>query len=163
MAAVEVTISGVLYDKLSRTTRPVVLIGEASLTGLEIGGGPMPPGQGGGSPPGIWGGGNVPMPTPPIANVPGAPGYRPPGDHIWGGGNEPFPTPPIFIPPNVPPTLTPPTQPNPGDPVTPVPPPEGSGGWPVQPITPPPYIVVMYPGVGPVTVPAPLTAQPKPQ
>ena len=80
MAAVEVTISGVLYDKLSRSTRPVVLIGEASLTGLEIGGGPMPPGQGGGggSPPGIWGGGNVPMPNPPIANVPGAPGYQPP-------------------------------------------------------------------------------------
>lgn len=59
----------------------------------------------GGSPPGIWGGGGVPMPNPPIANVPGAPGYRPPGDHIWGGGNEPFPTPPIVIPPR-----------NPGDP-----------------------------------------------
>ena len=49
-----------------------------------------------GSPPGIWGGGNVPMPTPPIANVPGMPGgggERPPG--IWGGGNVPMPNPPI--------------------------------------------------------------------
>lgn len=29
-------------------------------------------------PVGTWGGGNVPMPNPPIANVPGAPGYTPP-------------------------------------------------------------------------------------
>lgn len=76
MAAVELTITGVLYDKLNRTTQQVVLIGEASLTGLGVGGGPMPPGPGG--PVHIWGGGNVPMPSPPIANVPGAPGYRPP-------------------------------------------------------------------------------------
>lgn len=62
------------------------------------------PGQG--NPPGTWGGANVPMPTPPIANVPGAPGGvqppKPGGDHIWGGGNEPFPTPPIVIPPQKP-------------------------------------------------------------
>jgi hypothetical protein len=31
----------------------------------------------------------------------------------------------------------------------------------VQPIQPPPYLVVMYPGIGPVTVAPPLTAQPK--
>lgn len=149
MAAVEVTITGTLYDKLNRTTQQVVLIGEASLTGVGIGGGPViPPG----SPPGIWGGGNVPMPNPPIANVPGAPGYRPPLG-IWGGGNEPFPTPPIFIPPNVPPDLQPPTPPQPGDPTTAVP-----GEHPVAPITPPPYIVVQYPGIGPVTVAPP--AQP---
>ena len=43
MAAVEVTISGVLYDKTARTMRPVVLIGEASLTGLGVGGGPIVP------------------------------------------------------------------------------------------------------------------------
>lgn len=76
MAAVEVTISGVLYDKTARTTQPVVLIGEASLTGLGVGGGPIiPPGQppsGGGGPPGIWGP-TDPRPTPPIANVPGLP------------------------------------------------------------------------------------------
>ena len=106
MAAVEVTISGVLFDKVNRTTQNVVLIGEASLTGLGVGGGPMPPGPGqppgiwgppgpwptppiqlppgwaSGNPPGIWGGGNVPMPSPPIANVPGAPGYTPPPDPV---------------------------------------------------------------------------------
>ena len=84
MAAVEITISGVLYDKYNRTQQNVVLFGEASITGLSVGGGPIiPPGQppsGGGDPPHIWGGGNVPMPSPPIANVPGAPGYKPPGD-----------------------------------------------------------------------------------
>lgn len=109
MAAVELTFSGVLYDKYNRTIQNVVLIGEASLTGLGVGGGPMPPGQGG--PPGIWGGGNVPMPNPPIANVPGAPGYRPPGDHIWGGGNVPMPSPPIANVPGLPPTTDPPAEP----------------------------------------------------
>lgn len=58
----------------------------------------MPPGQGSGNPPGIWGGGNVPMPNPPIANVPGAPGYNPQPPGIWGGGNVPMPTPPIYMP-----------------------------------------------------------------
>ena len=46
MAAVEVTITGMLYDKLARTSRPVVLIGEATLTGVGIGGGPLPGGGG---------------------------------------------------------------------------------------------------------------------
>jgi hypothetical protein len=76
----------------------------------------------------------------------------PPG--IWGG--------PI-IPPNVPPGLQPPTPPNPGDPTTPVPPPAGSAGWPVQPIAVPPYIVVNYPGVGPVVVAPPATDATTPQ
>lgn len=103
MAAVEITISGVLYDKYNRTQQNVVLIGEATLTGLQVGGGPMPPG--GGSPPGIWGGGNVPMPTPPIANVPGAPGYNPPGKPpgIWGGPIDPYPGHPLPEPPGKPP------------------------------------------------------------
>lgn len=164
MAVVEVTISGILYDKLNRTQQHVVLIGDASLTGLGIGGGPMPPGSGGGGSPGYpahpW--------VPPFG---GDPGYgAPPNWGTWGGAGQPGPFPPqgarpehpIYYPPNVPPVLTPPTPPNPGDPVTPVPPPAGSQGWPVAAIVPPPYIVVNYPGVGPVTVPAPLTAQPKP-
>lgn len=156
MAAVELTISGVLYDKLNRTTQNVVLIGEATYTGLGIGGGPVvPPGGGGGQPGGpvhIWG-----------------PPDMPPG--FWGGGMGPgvkpqppagaHPEHPIYYPPNVPPALQPPNPPQPGDPTTPVPPPAGSPGWPVNPITPPPYIVVNYPGIGPVTVAAPLTAQPK--
>jgi hypothetical protein len=63
------------------------------------------------NPPGIWGGGNVPMPTPPIhlptpplgiwgggnMPVPTPPIALPPLG-IWGGGNQPFPTPPIYMP-----------------------------------------------------------------
>lgn len=109
---------------------PVTIVGVAYLTDVGVGGGPIYPPSGGqppGNPPGIWGGGNVPMPTPPIANVPGAPGYNPPGSPpgiwgppgpwptppiafppgwvggqppgIWGGGNVPMPTPPIYLPP----------------------------------------------------------------
>ena len=141
MAAVEVTITGMLYDKLARTSQNVVLIGEASLTGLGIGGGPIiPPGQppGGGGPvdPGFG------VPTPP--------------DVIWGGRPPPgYVTPPIYYPPLVPPSLQPPEPPAPGSPTTPVP-----GIWPVAPIVPPPYLIVQYPGIGPVTVAPPVAASP---
>lgn len=89
MAAVEVTISGVLYDKTARTMQPVVLIGEASLTGLGVGGGPIPP-----------------EPQPP----------KPP---TWGGHPEhpiyypPIPTHPIVLPPDKPtePPIDPPIEP----------------------------------------------------
>jgi hypothetical protein len=87
MAGVPVTISGVLYDKTARTQRPVLIIGEASLTGLSVGGGPVFPDE---TPPGIWG------PTDPRPSHPIAPGGPPPG--IWGGGGVPMPTPPIYIP-----------------------------------------------------------------
>lgn len=43
MAAIEITISGILYDKQNRTSQQVVLIGDASITGLTIGGGPILP------------------------------------------------------------------------------------------------------------------------
>lgn len=153
MAAVEVTITGVLYDKVNRTTQNVVLIGEASLTGLGVGGGPMPPGQGGGGqPPVIWGPGD-PRPQPPIHLPPGWETGRPPV--IWGGGNVPMPTPPIYLPPNLPPGVEVPEPPEPGSPTTPVPPPPGAGGWPVQPIVVPKFVVIWYPGVGPVVVAPP--------
>ena len=121
MSAVLITLSGVLYDKLARTSRPVVIVGEASLTGLGVGGGPIVPEPGPGDPPHIWGGGNVPMPSPPIANVPGAPGYEPPKPPlvIWGP-NDPRPTPPIYIPPVQPP------KPPDGEAVKP---PPDDGGW----------------------------------
>ena len=106
MAAVELTFSGVLYDKYNRTQQNVVLIGEASLTGVGVGGGPIiPPGGGGGQPPNypnvpphpafpIWGG--------PGAGFPGGPGYppvvgggpMPPGQ--GGGGQPPHPAFPIW-------------------------------------------------------------------
>ena len=81
-------------------------------------------------------------------------GGKPPG--IWGGGNEPFPTPPIYFPPAVPPSMRPPEPPEPGAPTTAVP-----GHWPTQPIQPPEYIIVQYPGIGPVVVAPPAEAQPK--
>lgn len=135
MAAVEVTITGLLYDKLNRTTQNVVLIGEATLTGLGVGGGPIippiqppikPP-----DPPFIWPNppeGSAPIPSHPIAL---------PGDPWWP------PTQPV----------DPPSLPPPGSPPVVLP-----GAGPVHPITPPPAIVVDYPGVGKVLVPLPVTA-----
>lgn len=142
MAAVEVTISGVLYDKHSRVGTPVTLIGEAIITGLGVGGGPMPPGQGGGGdPPGIWGG---PIDPYPDHGLPG----KPPG--IWGP-TDPRPTPPIVLPPEqVPPGMKPPTAPAPGSPTTKV-----EGNFPVNPMVPPEYLVLNYPGIGPVVVAPP--------
>lgn len=100
MAAVEVTISGVLYDKYNRTQQNVVLIGEAVVTGLGVGGGPIyPPPGGGGNPPVIWGGGNQPFPTPPI-HLPKPPTVPPPS--IWPPGpGVDFPAHPIVLPPPV--------------------------------------------------------------
>lgn len=81
MSSVAIQISGVLYDKFARTQRPVVIMGEASLLGLGVGGGPIiPPDNGGGQPgdpPGIWGPGD-PRPNPPIAFPPGWVGGVPP-------------------------------------------------------------------------------------
>lgn len=101
MAAVGVTLSGLLYDLLNRTTQRVVIIADASLTGVGIGGGPViPPDQPPSQPPGIWGPPG-PWPTPPIAFPPGwvggvPPGGGPPG--IWGPPG-PWPSPPISFPP----------------------------------------------------------------
>lgn len=82
MAGVDVTISGVLYDKLNRTSQQVVLIGEGSLTGLGVGGGPMPPGPGKPpiDPPGIWGGPIDPHPDHGLPQPPGRPDQPPPID-----------------------------------------------------------------------------------
>lgn len=91
----------------------------------ELGGG------GGGSPPGIWGGGNVPMPTPPIY-LPPSGGGSPPG--IWGGAGQPMPTPPIAMPPVIWPT-----------------PPGGGGGGGMPPVAMPP--IYYPPGVNPPLFP----------
>ena len=95
---------------------------------------PGAPGYDPGKPPGIW----IPVfPSPPIANVPGAPGYRPGGDHIWGGGNVPMPTPPINLPPGTPPGFWGPNDPRPQPPIVippelppELPPPSGGGDKP---------------------------------
>lgn len=115
MAAVAIEISGLLYDKLKRTTQNVVLRGTAQLIGLEIGGGPIYPPEAGGSPG---------VPTHPIVL---------PGDPSWG---DPHPEHPIVMPPSdahpehpivIPPPGEPPTG-EPGDDGFVKPPPEG-GGW----------------------------------
>ena len=115
MAEVPVTMNGVLYDLYNRTTQRVVFIGDASLTGLGVGGGPIvPPGQppgGGGQPPGY--------PTFPIAGYP----------------DFPYPSQPIYRPGypggSPPPSLRPPEQPpeGPTDDNGFVKPPPGDGGW----------------------------------
>jgi hypothetical protein len=140
MATVSITLNGVIYPKgRSAADQPIpaTFVGDAWLTDLGVGGGPilppvLPPQPGVPIHP-IWG--------PPGINLPPGPGFPPVAGH---------PLPPITPP--LPPEVTPP---NPGDPTTPMPPPAGSAGWPVQPITPPPYIVINYPGVGPVIVAPP--------
>ena len=97
-------------------------------------------------PPGIWGGGNVPMPSPPIANVPGAPGYQPPLG-IWGptdprpGWGLPEPQPPTGAHPEhpiyYPPGIWGPTDPRPG---WGLPGPQPPPGVPTHPIYYPPGI-----------------------
>jgi hypothetical protein len=114
MAAVPVTFDGMLYDLFNRTTQRVVFIGDVSLTGLSVGGGPLPggpgvpivpPGPGGmpihpiwgppgfnppgpGMPPGIWGGPIIPDPPPPFPNPPPE-GSKPPPASGWGWAYDP--------------------------------------------------------------------------
>lgn len=148
MAAVPLSYRATLYDLANKRSMEVYLEGDASITGLGIGGGPLPPGQGGGQPPGIWGPPG-PWPSPPI--------HLPPGQGGGGGGQPPgqgpHPEHPIVIVP-VPPDA--PNVPPPGSPPVII-----GGTQPVQPMTPPPAIIVQYPGIGKVVVPQPTqTAQP---
>lgn len=134
MAAVPITINGVLCDKYGRTIQQVVLVGDATITGVGVGGGPIVPPEGGGEgPPSIW-------PSPGHPAHPIAPGGPPPG--IWGP-NDPRPTPPIVLPPYEPGGPPVGIWPSPGHPAHPIvipeppPQPEGSpdkpppeeGGW----------------------------------
>jgi hypothetical protein len=96
MAAVPVTIVGTITGKSTKegdvsATEQCVIQGIASLTGLEVGGGPMPGGPGG-PPLGFWGG-------------------RPP-EYVDIGGPAPQPHPehPIVLPPDLPPNLPPPDE-----------------------------------------------------
>ena len=95
--------------------------------------------------------GNAWNPNLSVGGGPIVPPGSPPG--IWGGPIDPYPDIGLPIPPTLPPDATPPAPPEPGAPTTAVP-----GEWPVQPVVPPPFIVVNYPGVGPVIVAPPATA-----
>lgn len=114
MAAVPMEFRGTLYDLLSRTARQVYLVGDAQLSGVGVGGGPIiPPGGGGG------GGGGGPV----------DPGYGYPERPVDPGygypiGGRPHPEHPIVTPPNEPP----PTNPPDGDGFL-KPPPEGGWGY----------------------------------
>ena len=102
---------------------PVTITGVMVYSGLEVGGGPMPPA------PGIPA---HPIYIPPVSAAPPiyyppvfpahpiAPGGPPPG--IWGGAPIPMPTPPIYYPPVFPahPIVTPPPSEGSGLP---------EGGW----------------------------------
>ena len=185
MAPRPIAMTGVIYP-LNKMDPPIpcYIVGNAWDPSLDVGGGPIGP------PPGVWPPAGVVSPPiyyPPEVWPPRPPGQggvptppiyyppeiwpRPPGQGgppgIWGP-TDPRPTPPIYWPgyPDLPPGPDgkPPEPPQPGDPTTPVPPPAGSPGWPTQGIAPPPFIVVNYPGIGPVIVAppeAPPTAAPK--
>lgn len=144
MAAVKVTIQGIIIaDGVSKVC---TIIGDASLTGLGVGGGPiypdlhpehpivLPP-EGGGAPPEI----QFPIVIPPGTVPPPKPGYPP---YVSGGPIIPDTTPPEIPPIDVPPpgSVTNP----PGNPPTPV-----------NPIVIPKFILVYYPGYGWVIVTPP--------
>lgn len=123
MASVPVTISGVLYDKINRTSQAVVLIGEASLTGLGVGGGPIYPPEGSGPVDPDYGvpGGRPPHVEHPIPPRPEHPIVLPP-DPSWPPIDA-HPEHPIVIPPpNIP------TEPPAGGAGKP-PPADGGWGW----------------------------------
>lgn len=115
MSAVEVTISGVLFDKVNRTTQNVVLIGEATLTGLGVGGGPVYPPAGGGGWPSHPEHPIPPRPEHPIVLPPIVPG----GPPIDIGAH---PEHPIVLPPQPPDVV-------PSPPGIAVKPPPADGGW----------------------------------
>ena len=134
MASVPVQIDGVLWDQANKKGHKVTLLGQASIYGLGIGGGPiLPPDGGGGEPPTIGGG---PIFPPEISGPPG-----------------PWPTPPIVIP--LPPNT--PNVPPPGSPPVSI-----EGTHPVNPMTPPAAVVMEYPGIGKVVVPQPTQSVPLP-
>lgn len=125
MAAIPVTIIGVLTDK--EGSQNVTLAGMASLTGLEVGGGPgdyypAHPIAPGGKPPSIW-------PSPGHPAHPIAPGGPPPS--IWPSPGHPAH--PIVIPPEIWPDPPEGQAPHPEHPIViPIPPPEGVEGPPLE-------------------------------
>lgn len=160
MAAVPVTLVGTIFTPSGPV--PSTFIGQAFVTGLGVGGGPMPGGQ---PPPlGIWGGGGVGD----YIDA-GFPGPQPGGPtHIWGGGGVgdyidagfpgPQPRPPGSRPPPI--ISVPPNTPN--LPPTGSPPVILGGTHPMQPITPPPAVIIEYPGIGRIVVPMPTETLPAP-
>ena len=97
MASIPITIQNAVIVPNSDGT--VTISGMAYLTGLSVGGGPMP----GGPPLGFWGG-----KPPPFVDI----GGPPPQPGIWPNPPEGsvLPEHPIVLPPDLPPTLPPPDE-----------------------------------------------------
>jgi hypothetical protein len=137
MASVPVQIDGVLWDQANKKAHKVSLVGQASIFGLGVGGGPI---IGGGEPPTIGGG---PIFPPEIGGGP----IFPPGS----GGEHPAHPIVIPIPPNTP------NVPPPGSPPVMI-----EGTQPINPMTPPAAVLMEYPGLGRVVVPQPTQSVPAP-
>lgn len=90
MGAIPVTIAGRLFDKTNKTEQQVALIGQLSITGLSVGGGPIIPPEV--KPPedlGFWqdpGGYNPENPSQPWPEPP--PGQKPPFEAKVGWTEE---------------------------------------------------------------------------
>jgi hypothetical protein len=100
MAAIPVTLEGKVTHSDGTEENGVTFVGEISITGLGVGGGPVIPPPFPGGPPGtptfpIWGPPGIDFPDKPgyPPTVGGGPILPPPG----GGGPEP-PAPPAFVP-----------------------------------------------------------------
>jgi len=147
MAAVPVTLIGTFsFDTGGTVTGQFG--GVAYLTGLSVGGGPMP----GGPPLGIWGGAPVPVPTPPIHLGPGGEPLPP---QIGGGPIYPgSPAHPIVLPP--------PPNGGPGVPAHPIVIPPGDPAYPAHPIVLPPPPAPGVPAHPIVLPPEPPDVSPSP-
>lgn len=110
MAAVPITLVGILASE-DGTSQNVTFTGLGNITGLSVGGGPMP----GGPPPHPA----FPISGPPGSNFPDKPGYPPVAGWPGGGPGGAHPEHPIVIPP---PPLEPPVEGG-------VKPPPPDGGW----------------------------------
>ena len=114
MAEVPIQINGILWNKVWKRGEPVVLYGMASIVGLEVGGGPIMPPEGGGGEPGI--------PTFPIAGYPDFPYPSQPIYRPGYPGGSPPPNLPGGRPPEQPPE-------GPADENGFIKPPPEGGGW----------------------------------
>jgi hypothetical protein len=106
MASVPVMISGVLWDHANKSGRAATMMGEATIVGLSVGGGPIMP------EPGPPDSGPPSVPTHPIWGPPGI--SLPPGPGFPPVAGHPLPIPPVD-------TIPPPPE---GEK-----PPPADGGW----------------------------------
>jgi hypothetical protein len=104
MGTVPVTIDGVFLPKTKTATdvpKPGVFVGQLSITGLGVGGGPVIPPDAPPVPPGQPGSPTFPIWGPPGIDFPDVPGYPPVAGHPLPPIPDPPPDmekPPLFVP-----------------------------------------------------------------